>query len=355
MKIGIYVEVLKNNLTGIGRYTYELVKRLPTVLNSNDEIILFSKVPIKYNPLNGEAKLILENNLLLKKLPSPIWYRYFSSRLINREKIDYLWSPIPFLPKFLSENIRKIITVYDLNLYIVPETMKFKTWLSYKLFFKRAVLEADKIITISKGTSDKLKKYFNREADVIIYPSIDEKLFNIFKKGERPFNFRYILSVSTLEPRKNISLLIDVFVGLKREGYLKDIKLVLVGKSGWKNKKILEKLRDFKGDVIYTGYISDKELVRLYKYAEVFVLPSIYEGFGIPVLEARNCGCCVITTDIPELKEACGKGCIYIKPTFGELRKILKYFFENKISCNFENKHSFLWEKEIKKFEMLFI
>ena len=355
MKIGIYVELLKNDLTGIGRYTYELLKHLPSILNDKDEIVLFSKVPIKHNSLNNKAKLILEDNNLLKKLPSPIWYRYFSNRLITKEKIDYLWSPIPFLPKFLPNNIKKIITVYDLNLYIVPETMNFKTWLNYKLFFKKSVLEADKIITISKGTSDKLKKFLNREADVVIYPSVDENIFNSLKKEKKRFNFKYILSVATLEPRKNIDILIDAFIALKKEGKLKDIKLVLVGKTGWKNKKILKKLEQYKKDIIYTGYVSDLELAELYKHAELFVFPSKYEGFGIPVLEARSCGCCVVTTDIQELSEACGGDCIYINPTFKNLKETLELFFEKRVKCNYKDRHIYIWKEEVKKFKKLFI
>jgi len=353
MKLGIYVEILKNNLTGIGRYTYNLLKHLPSVLDENVEILFFSKVPIKHNPLNGKVKLVLEENKYFSKVPSPIWYRYFSHRLFNKEGITHLLSPIPFLPKFLNRDTKKIITVYDLNLYLVPETMKFKSFVSYKLFFKKSVLEADKIITISKGTSDKLKKYLNRNADVIIYPSLDETMLNCSKFNKRLFDFKYILSVATLEPRKNIPLLIDVFINLKKEGYLKNIKLVLAGSMGWKNKDVLKKLQAYRNEIIYLGYVNDSILFNLYKYAEVFVFPSKYEGFGIPVLEARNCGCCVITTDISELREACGEGCIYIEPNFAELKESLKNFFLGKSSCNYKKKHIFLWEKEVKKFVSL--
>jgi len=350
MRLGIYVEILKNDLTGIGRYTYNLIKHLPSVLDKNVEIIFFSKVPIKHNPLNGKVKLVLEENKYFSKVPSPIWYRYFSHRLFKKEGITHLLSPIPFLPKFLNRVTKKIIIVYDLNLYLVPETMKFKSFVSYKLFFKKSVLEADKIITISKGTSDKLKKYLNREADVIIYPSVDKVMLDCDRFNKRPFNFKYILSVATLEPRKNISMLIDVFASLKREGYLNGVKLVLAGGSGWKSGKVFKKIKKSKDDILYIGYVSDDKLANLYRYAEVFVFPSKYEGFGIPVLEARNCGCCVITTDIQELREACGKGCIYIKPNFTDLKKALKRFFLGKMNCNYAKKHIFLWEKEVKKF-----
>jgi glycosyltransferase involved in cell wall biosynthesis len=295
----------------------------------------------------------METNSLFKKVPSVFWYRYFSHRLINEENLDFFWSPLPILPKFISPNIRKIITVYDLNIYLVPHTMNKKSWLWYKLYFGKSVMEANKIITISKGTSQKLKKILNKNADVIVRPGVDRNVFHR-KQIKKLFDFKYILSVSTLEARKNLETLVLAFLELKNEGLLRNIKLVLVGKNGWKNKNLLKLIKKFPEEIIYTGYISDEKLVNLYNGAEVFVYPSIYEGFGMPVLEARNCGCCVITTDIPELREACGEGCIYIQPNKQSLKKALKEFFYDGKKCKYSSEHIIDWDVEVKKFAKIF-
>jgi len=351
MRIGIYVDIFKNNLTGIGRYNFELIKRLPTVL-PEFEFVFFSQRDIKYKPL--DVPLYLEKNEFLKKLPAAIWYKYFSYKLINNLNLDYLWSPIPILPNHINITIQKVINLYDFNLYIVPGTMDYKTWAYYKLYFKNSIMNADKIITISKGTALKLKQYFGRDADEIIYPGVDTNIFKKRNIPEKMFDFKYILSVSTIEPRKNINSLIEAFIDLKKEGFLKDIKLVLVGKNGWKNKDILRKMNAFKDDILYLGFVSDSKLAALYNGAEVFVFPSIYEGFGIPVLEARSCGCCVITTDIEELKEACGRGCIYTKPDKNSLKESLRKFFYRKSKCS-DDSHIYIWDEEVKKLQNIFI
>ena len=352
MKIGIYAQPLSNKLTGIGRYVYEFCKVLPDIF-PDAEFYLISKNKIRFNPIKTKAKIITEHNKILESFPSPLWFRYFSARLINELNLDYIWCTLPITPLFLKNKTKKVVTVYDFNLYLVPNSMSFKTWVVYKLFFDKSINEADKIITISQGTAEKLKNFFGKNADAIIRPAVD---INLFRKVDRkPYDFKYILSVSTIEPRKNIGTLIRAYVSLKEEGYLKDIKLVLVGSSGWKNKSIMDLVEKHKGEIIYTGYIPDEKLVEFYNGAEVFVFPSIYEGFGIPVLEARSCGCCVITTDIPELREACGDGCIYVKPDLDSLKIALKEFFYENKKCNYKEPHIITWEEEAKKFKEVFI
>lgn len=357
MKIGIYAPVLEHDkLTGIGRYVYEILKRLPAIFPEN-EFIIISHRRIKHNPFdrlkNVKVKIIAEHRKIMHKIPSALWFRYFSSKIINNFDIDYVWCTTPITPLFLKENIKKVVNVYDFNLYIVPHTMQLKTKIGYKLFFKKAINEADKIIVISKGTADKLESFFNKKADVIIRPAVDTSILK--KIQTKPYDFKYILSVSTIEPRKNIKSLINAFISLKKEGNLKNIKLVLVGSSGWKNKEVIKMIKEYKNDIVYTGYVSDEKLAQLYSNAEVFVFPSIYEGFGIPVLEAKSCGCCVITTNIPELREACGEGCIYINPDKDNIKKALKDFFDKRVKCRYHNNHIIKWDTEVKKLEEIFL
>ena len=354
MKVGIHASILSNRLTGIGRYVYEICKRLPEVF-PDFEFVLISKNQILHNPFDGKNVFIVrEENPVLRKLPSSVWFRYFASRIINKLNLDFLWCTVPITPLFLDKNIKKVVSIYDFNLYIVPETMSFKTFVNYKLFFNKAIKEADRIITISKGTAEKLENFFGKKVSAIVRPGVDRNIFRKIKNLKKEYNFRYILSVYTIEPRKNINSLIRAFILLKNEGKLKDIKLVLVGNSGWKNQDVLRLIEKHKEDIIYTGYISDERLVKLYNGAEVFVFPSIYEGFGISVLEARACGCCVITTDIVELREACGEGCIYIKSDVESIKQAIDSFFSKKLKCNYKVDYHIDWLEETKKLAGVF-
>jgi len=364
MRIGIYGNVFLGKRTGIGNYVYHLCRYLEEFL-PEAEFYIFSQREPKDVPFKKKKNfsLIVENIPILRRLPFSFWLRFFSYRLINKYKPDFFWSGVPILPVSLNSKIKKVITVHDLNIYIVPETMKTLTKLGHKLFFKRSILEADIVISISKGTAQKLEWFLGRKADAIVRPGIDDNLFYPVRREKveaflrkKGIGRNYILSVSTLEPRKNIGTLIESFLELKEGGHLKDFKLVLVGDKGWKNREVYERIEKFKEDVIYLGYLPDEELPLLYSGATVFVLPSIYEGFGIPVLEARACGCCVITTDIPELKEAGGEGCIYIKPNKEKLKEMLLLYANNRINCNGKRLREglFLWREEAKKLAEIF-
>ncbi|ADY73945.1 glycosyl transferase group 1 [Desulfurobacterium thermolithotrophum DSM 11699] len=363
MKIGIYGNLFLGKRTGIGNYIYNLCKHLESFL-PEAEFFIFSQRKPDEIPFGKNFSVIVEENPFLRKLPFSLWLRLFSFRLINQYNLDFFWSGMPIMPLYLDQSIKKIITVYDLNLYLVPETMKTLTKINHKLFFKKSILESDVVVTISKGTAQRLKKFLGVETDVVVYPGVDDTLFYPRKREEvesflksKGINSKYILSVSTLEPRKNLELLVESFLELKEEGYLQDFKLVLVGNKGWKINKLYQKIKRFKEEIIYLGYIPDEELPLLYSGATVFVLPSMYEGFGIPVLEARACGCCVITSNIPELKEAGGKGSIYINPQKNILKDTLFSFINKNIDCNKEKlrENLFFWKEEAKKLAKIFI
>src|SRR4029077_11293484 len=126
----------------------------------------------------------------------------------------------------------------------------------------------------------------------------------------------YLLSVATPEPRKNLDAVLRAYIELKRDGKLSEHQLVLAGPTGWKNRGLKQRLDEARPyGLVLAGYVPDESMPMLYAGADALVFPSLYEGFGMPVLEARACGARVVTTDIPELREAGDEYAIYVQPT----------------------------------------
>ena len=142
--------------------------------------------------------------------------------------------------------------------------------------------------------------------------------------GQYGIDFRYLLAVATWEPRKNLGMLVETFLAMKRDRELGGRKLVLVGGRGWKDRR-LASLVDSAGKsaICCPGYVPDEDLPAIYSGADAFIFPSQYEGFGIPVSEARACGTRVVASDIPEIREAGGPDpeVIYVQPTSQGLRE----------------------------------
>lgn len=324
MKIGIDGRALQGSRTGVGRYVYELCRELDRALPSA-QFFVYSSVPLEMPILSERWILRLDQSPLTKYMKSVLWLKYRCGLLCKKDNLDVFWGAATFLPQ-LPRAVRTVITVYDLNFKIVPETMSITHRWAFRLFFKKDVARADVVTAISKGSSERLFKLFGRAADAIVYPAIDAS-FSPQSEAlvqevllQHALSRPYLLAVATWEPRKNLELLIHTFLDMKEQGLLGEHKLVLVGGRGWKDQR-LAALLSATDSVIPLGYVPDEQLAPLYSGADVFVFPSIYEGFGMPVLEAIACGTKVVASDIPELREAGGDGAIYVAPTAEGIRQ----------------------------------
>jgi glycosyltransferase involved in cell wall biosynthesis len=187
-----------------------------------------------------------------------------------------------------------------------------------KMFFEASLSRADAIVTNSQGTADRLSAIMGYNAAAVVRPGVsstftpqtDGRVAEILTKHSvrRP----YVLGVGTLEPRKGIDLLIRAFSSLQSKLDLADYTLVLVGERGWRAGSLTRLLNGSGPRITWLGFVEDTELIALYSGCDVFVYPSKYEGFGMPVLEARACGARVVTSDSPELREAGGNDAIYV-------------------------------------------
>ncbi len=325
MRIGIDGRALQGTRTGVGRYTYELCKRLDHLLE-DVEFVVYSNVPVDISGLSNRWTLRLDTCGLARHMKPVLWLKLRCGWLCREDDLDVFWGTATFLPA-LARGIRTVITVYDLTFMVAPDSMSRSHRWAFRFFFEKDVRRADCVTTISKGTSDRLFRLFGRRAALVVVPAVDSRFG---PKGPEEINAcldrhsvspPYILSVATWEPRKNIVVLIRAFLELKKSGLLSNHRLVLVGGRGWKDERLAALVRNTGGeDILPLGFVLDDDLPSLYAGAELFVFPSLYEGYGIPVLEARACRTRVVTTDSPELREAGGEEAVYVAPTLEGVR-----------------------------------
>lgn len=320
IRIGIDGRALYGKRAGIGHYVYHLCKELDGIL-PNAQFIVYSQEPIEL-PVSSERWVLRIDQFPLARYMRPVlWLKTRCGKLCRIDSLDVFWAAATLLPR-LERSVRTVCTVYDLNCMIVPGAMSTAQRWSHQLFFGRDVKSADTIISISHGTAQRLKDLVGRSSDAIIQPSVDECFTPQSEKDIQDclalygIDSPYILAVATWEPRKNLELLVKTFINMKMEGLLSNHRLVLVGGRGWKDQRLVSlTTSDCKQNILPLGYVPDAHLPPLYAGADVFVFPSIYEGFGMPVLEARACGTKIVTSDLPELREAGGAEAIYVDPT----------------------------------------
>lgn len=324
MRIGIDGRALSGHRTGIGRYAYELCKGLDREL-PEAEFFVYCQAPLDIPEFSSRWTFRVDDFPLAAGLKPVIWLKLRCGRLCARDHLDVFWGAASFLPA-LPDTVKTIVTVYDLNFLIVPETMSATHRWSFRLFFGRDIARADSVTAISQGTSGRLLERFGRSTDAIVCPAVSDSFRRpsgeIIKAVLAKYSLAhpYLLAVATWEPRKNLAMLIRTFNGMKAGGELAAIDLVLVGGKGWKYRE-MNALVTGSRSVILTGYVSDDDLPALYAGAEAFVFPSVYEGFGIPVLEARACETRVVASDIPELREAGDEDTIYVEPAAAAIRE----------------------------------
>jgi glycosyltransferase involved in cell wall biosynthesis len=318
MKIGFDAKALVGKRTGIGNYIWNLLDEMAKIMPEAEFIAYCPDGFIPSLPKNIQHSLI-RSNQALPLMSGYLWLKWRSSALIRKDNINVFWATRTLYPSQLIGEIPIVTTVYDLNHLICPETMPFINMLAHKLYFKHDVVNATKVVSISLGTAEKVNKLLNCNVDAIVVPGTgieySPRSATQILAVRHKYNLSkpYLLFIGTLEPRKNLSTLLDAFKIISNSGF-PNLNLVLVGQKGWKNKQLQNQLNQKIDGILELGYVPNEDLAAIYSGAEVFVLPSLYEGYGMPAAEARACGARVVASDIPELREAGGAESIYINP-----------------------------------------
>ena len=327
MKIGIDISQIVYG-TGVSNYTRQLVESLSKIDHKNQYVLfgsslrLHNKLKKFKEELSGYANVEFR---LFHYPPSLLEILFNRFRILPIEKfvgeIDVFHSSDWLQPPVKSPLTKKVTTVHDMISYLFPKSLHPKIISNQKRRLSLVKKEVDSIIADSKTTRDDLVKFMEipEEKITVIYlaaslefkPQDDDRVSEVLSKYK--IKKPYILSVATLEPRKNIQKLLDVFsqIGKVRT----NVSLVLSGKYGWGPG-----LR-FKPDaslsskqIIWTDYVPLEDLVALYSGCRVFVYPSLYEGFGLPILEAMACGAPVITSNNSSMAEIAKDAAILVDP-----------------------------------------
>ena len=325
MRIGLDARLAFYDRTGIGQYTRALLTYLPTVSTDQDQFFLFCDRQPFINPWSDPRLSIVP----IPRKQRILWTNFSLPPFLKAKQIDLYHGVCNFeLP------VRKVcpyvITIHDLIPLFFPKLVPKKHLILFRILMRRVAQIADKIITDSNSSKkDILDRLGVPEEKVqVIYlahhpvyrPIPDRnKIESILAKYH--LNGKYLLFTGVLEPKKNLLRLIEAFHLLKTQiNPLKDLKLVLVGGTGWgyagagENLSRLIEQRELKEEVIFTGYVPDEDLPYLYNGAELFVFPSLYEGFGLPVLEAMACGTPVVTSKVSSLPEIVGEAGKLVDP-----------------------------------------
>lgn len=338
MKVMINGRVLLHpEVTGVERYTIELIRTLRKL--NTPEFIFKIAMPQPGN-----------------RIVHHLWEWVTLPRLAEKEKVDILFCPANLGPLFKGR-FRIVITLHSLAYQYLPEAYSWDFRYYYSLLHPFILRRADAIITVSH--SEKIK-ILNR------YPFLQEKIFPIYngidafwKKDKNPslFDFPYLLFVGSLHAGKNVKGILEAYLLVCKKH---NVKLIICGKMGkiFKRGKGIDSLMDKlpPGNVRFLGHLHAERLRNLYSHAIALVLPSFYEACAFPPLEAMACGCPVIVSNIPPLREVCSDAGYYVNPYSAEsiaegIIRILENgeLREELIKKGLDRVRKFTWQKSAKE------
>lgn len=319
MRVGISGYV-GNRLTGIGRVLICALQEL-AIQNPDSSYVIFKNFDFNdYDSLKVFPNVEIVDVPYTKEsgLKNILWHQWTFQRLLKKYNCDLAY--IPNFTLLLWKTVPTVVTIHDLIEYNVPD--KFS---KLRMFYRKAICDplmakrSDHILTVSQSSYNDIVKYLgvNPNKITLTLNATDKDFFKKYPQSEvesviESYGLEYknyLLFVGTIDyPGKNIKTVIEAFLKLRAKGQLENKKLVVIGKNGYNSDVIydLVKASPFQSDVIFTGYLKDGDLPKFYAGAAVMLYLSLFEGFGLPVLEAMSCATPVIcpnTSCFPEIVE----------------------------------------------------
>lgn len=336
MRIGIDARTIlspeKGDAIGAGHYTYQLIRHLLEIDQENEYVLFFD-----FRVREKDIKKFAKFNVKIKFYPFSDYKKYLpgmyneilGTATLQKEKLDVLHSTSYTSRIPAGYKGKLVVTFQDMIMYHAPQYLPQMKRIRERTVASLMAKKADKIIASSNSLKNELDRYLGvaEEKVEVIHSGLDQRFFtdsNIdAKKMLEKFgvNKKYILFLGTLEPSKNITRLLRAFAKLKEKyksdnGKKFEYQLVLAGKKGWLSEEYVQIIKNLgiSKDVVFTGYVVGDELVPLFKNSEFFIMPSLYEGFGMTVLEAFATGTPAIVSDVPSLVEIVEDGAKLVNP-----------------------------------------
>ncbi len=319
MKIGINTSFIDLK-SGIGTYIYNLVRELQSIRSMGDEFNFFlSRKSYTQGIFDEENNNIYRYGIpRYNSLRKAFWEQITLPGKIKRIKLDLFHSPAFISP--LGLDVPSVVTVHDLAYLKYPETILKHKRRYYDFMFRRSVENAAKVITPSEFVKNEVIKHYNCPPDKVT--AIHEGVADLFspesnkdaeKKLLKRFGIvrQFLLFVGIIEPRKNLKRILRAYQNAENT---KDVQFVIAGKAGWMYEDIsgiIEQLKK-EGRIIITGEISPDELKILYNSCIALIFTTLYEGFGLPILEAMACGAPVVISNYSAMPEVAGEAALKV-------------------------------------------
>lgn len=353
MRIGIDARLWDQ--TGVGRYIRNLVTNLQKIDDKNHYILFVRKQDLESVSAQVKNKnwKVVETNIKWHSIPEQIKFPL----LLNREKLDLVHFPYFSVP--ISYKKPYVVTIHDLiiNHFSTGEasTLAYPLYIgkrfSYKFIIKQAARNARKIIVPSTATKEEIIDHLRiLEKKINVIPEASDKNLktqNLNPETKTPE--KYFLYVGNAYPHKNLASLIYAFNKIAKDD--KDLKLILVGQKDFFYQRLERENTSDK--IIFYGKATDRELANLYSNAIALVMPSLMEGFGLPVLEAMTLKCLVVCSNIPSFREIASNSAIYFNPeNANDIKETMKSVYVNnekyrqeKLEPAFKRSQNYSWEK----------
>lgn len=370
IKVGLELQPCVKQRSGIGVYTYEIAKRLHSnnLISYSGNILDFLDIHSCRNSLSEISYPLSLNKSISYSVYRRVWnYIPVSYNNLFEKKNDIFHFFNYIVPPKISGSV--ITTIHDMAYIDHPETLDPKNLKRISESIESSVKRSNIIITISEFSKQRILEEFKiPEKNIkIISPSFQTTKFDMnfdILSDKFQINVPYILYVGNIEPRKNISRLIKSFHLLKNINRQINHKLVIVGGKGWLYEEIFNLISDLKmkDDIIFTGFVTNEEKTSFYKNASLFIFPSLYEGFGIPILEAMSVGTPVVCSSTSSMPEVGGEAAFYINPLdVNDIANGINTVLSNPLLKNsmiqkgYEQIKKFSWDESAKKLEQIYL
>lgn len=356
MRIGIDASrAFLRQRTGVEEYSYQIIKHLRNKLSGHQVVLYIPKLKKRDYE---EIIFSLPNNWKIKVLKYPkFWTQIGLSLEMFMHPVEVLFIPAHTIP--IIHPSKTIVTIHGLEYEIRPEAYSMRERFYMHHSIKRSCLWAQKVIAVSQNTKKDLLQIYkvSDEKVTVVYEGVNDDLLSFATKSQiekkKVFQAPYILFIGRLEKRKNIERIIQAFEWFKKR-YKLPYNLILAGKPGFGYSQIYNQWKGspYKKNIILPGFVSEKEKVELIKLATVFLFPTLYEGFGLPILEAQALGTPVITSNISSLPEVGQDAVAYCEPDeilsiANTLYKVIsqKDYQDDIIKKGYKNVKNFSWNR----------